>query len=404
MTAFVQGIPEQAQLVARYQLRNVGKQARDFTLALAVRPFQVNPPSQFLNMLGGVSRIDQLGFNGTQVSVNGKARVFASRVPDGVYATAFDAGMDVVHLAQASLPSITQVNDESGLASGAMLFRWHLQPNEMREIAVLMPQTGTSGWPSGFEAKQAQQQVAQMWRDKLDLVKIDVPAEGRSVVDVMRTALAHMLISRDGPSVQPGTRAYSRSWIRDGAMVSEALLRLGREDVVRDYIRWFAQYQFANGMVPCCVDHRGSDPAPENDSHGELIYAIGEYYRYTRDRDFLAAMWSHVNAAVAYMDTLRLSERTEANFMRDQAFYGMMPASISHEGYSDKPVHAYWDNFWALRGYEDAAYLASVLDKPEDAVRVSISRDEFAADLSASLRSAVRNRGIKFFTWVGRAW
>lgn len=82
--------------------------------------------------------------------------------------------------------------------------------------------------------------------------------------------------------------------------------------------------------------------------------------------------------------------------MRDQAFYGMMPASISHEGYSDKPVHAYWDNFWALRGYEDAAYLASVLDKPEDAVRVSISRDEFAADLSASLRSAVRNRGINF--------
>ncbi|ALQ98112.1 discoidin domain-containing protein [Xylella fastidiosa] len=396
VTAFVQGVPEQAQLVARYQLRNVSKQARDFTLALAVRPFQVNPPSQFLNMLGGVSRIDQLGFNGTQVSVNGKPRVFASRAPDGVYATAFDAGMDVVHLAQASLPSITQVNDESGLASGVMLFRWHLQPNEMREIAVLMPQTGTSGWPSGFEAKQAQQQVAQMWRDKLDLVKIDVPAEGRSVVDVMRTALAHMLISRDGPSVQPGTRAYSRSWIRDGAMVSEALLRLGRVDVVRDYIRWFAQYQFANGMVPCCVDHRGADSVPENDSHGELIYAIGEYYRYTRDHDFLAAMWPHVNAAAAYMDTLRLSERTEANFMRDQAFYGMMPASISHEGYSDKPVHAYWDNFWALRGYEDAAYLASVLDKPEDAVRLSISRDEFAADLSASLRSAVRNRGINF--------
>lgn len=24
----------------------------------------------------------------------------------------------------------------------------------------------------------------------------------------------------------------------------------------------------------------------------------------------------------------------------------MMPVSISHEGYSAKPVHSYWDNFW----------------------------------------------------------
>ena len=36
------------------------------------------------------------------------------------------------------------------------------------------------------------------------------------------------------------------------------------------------------------------------------------------------------------------------------AFYGLMPASISHEGYSAKPMHSYWDDFWALRGYKDA--------------------------------------------------
>ena len=30
--------------------------------------------------------------------------------------------------------------------------------------------------------------------------------------------------------------------------------------------RWYAPYQFANGKVPCCVDARGADPVPENDS------------------------------------------------------------------------------------------------------------------------------------------
>ena len=32
--------------------------------------------------------------------------------------------------------------------------------------------------------------------------------------------------------------------------------------------------------------------------------------------------------------------------------YGLMPASISHEGYSAKPMHSYWDDFWALKGYD----------------------------------------------------
>ncbi|KAG1319051.1 hypothetical protein G6F63_014925 [Rhizopus arrhizus] len=85
-----------------------------------------------------------------------------------------------------------------------------------------------------------------------------------------------MLISRVGPRLQPGTRSYARSWIRDGAMISEGLLRMGRSDAVRDYINWYAPYQFENGKVPCCVDARGSDPVPENDSHGELIYSIAE--------------------------------------------------------------------------------------------------------------------------------
>ncbi|MGO4781813.1 hypothetical protein AB4084_40635, partial [Lysobacter sp. 2RAB21] len=77
-------------------------------------------------------------------------------------------------------------------------------------------------------------------------------------------------------------------------------------------------------------------------------------YRYTHDRALLESMWPHVEGAMRYMDGLRQSERTAANRERDPAFYGMMPASISHEGYSAKPMHSYWDNFWALRGYKDA--------------------------------------------------
>ena len=44
---------------------------------------------------------------------------------------------------------------------------------------------------------------------------------------MLRSSLAHMLMSRQGPILQPGTRSYNRSWIRDGAMMAEGLNRLG---------------------------------------------------------------------------------------------------------------------------------------------------------------------------------
>ena len=396
LTGFVQGQPQQAQLVARYRLHNPDKVAHEYRLALAVRPFQVNPPSQFLNTVGGVSRIEQLAVQGGQVSVNGKPGVFAMQAPDAAFASAFDSKLAVTHLADATLPQTTEVNDPTGLASGALLYTWKLAPGQSREVVLVLPQTGSWSPPARFDADKAQQQVAAMWRHKLDQVRLQLPEAGKPLADTLRTALAHMLISRAGPSLQPGTRSYARSWIRDGAMISEGLLRLGRDDAVRQYLEWYAPHQFDNGMVPCCVDARGSDPVPENDSHGELIHAITEYWRYTDDLVFLQRMWPHVQAAWGYMEHLRADERSEANRARNPGFYGLMPASISHEGYSAKPVHSYWDDFWALRGYKDATAVAQALGLDLEAGAMADSRDQFQQDLQDSLRQTMAAHKIDF--------
>lgn len=398
VTAFAHGEPRQSRLVARYRLTNPGRRARDYTLALAVQPYQVNPPRQFLNTPGGVSRIESLSFEGATASVAGAPKVFSKQIPDAMFATPFDGGMAVTHLASGRFPAATRVqHDETGLASGAMLYRMRLGPWETREIQVMVPMTGNAGLERRWwDAEVLQAGVAETWRTKLDRVRIEVPQAAQPVADALRTALAHMLISRIGPRLQPGTRAYARSWIRDGAMISEGLLRMGREDVVKDYVEWYAPYQFENGKVPCCVDDRGSDPVPENDSHGELIYNIAEYWRYTNDTAFLEKMWPHVLGAFEYMEELRASERTEANRAVNPAFYGMMPASISHEGYSAKPMHSYWDNFWSLRGYKDAVEVAQVLGKTDVLPRLVAARDQFREDLHASLLAAAQLHGIDF--------
>nr|WP_235974058.1 discoidin domain-containing protein [Luteimonas sp. MC1750] len=398
ITAFAAGTPERSQLVLRYRLANTSGRAQDLQLALAARPLQVNPPAQFLNTIGGVSRIAAIGVDGGMVTVAGVPRVFAKQVPDASFASAFDAGDVVQHLAGGRLPGTVRVaNDPTGLASAALVWRMRLAPGAVQSVEVMVPMTGSSAparrW---WDADTLQQEVAAHWRGTLDQVRLDVPPQGQALADTLRTALAHMLVSRVGPRLQPGTRSYSRSWIRDGAMISEGLLRMGRADAVRDYLAWYAPFQFDDGKVPCCVDDRGSDPVPENDSHGELIFNIAEYWRHTGDDAFLERMWPHVLAAWEYMEALAQSDRTAANRAQDPAFYGMMPASISHEGYSAKPMHAYWDNFWALRGYKDAVQLAAALGRADDAARMAVARDRFRADLLASLDAAASRHGIDY--------
>src|SRR6185437_10621309 len=85
------------------------------------------------------------------------------------------------------------------------------------------------------------------------------PGWAREAVEAALTATAHILITRSGPALQPGPRRYTRSWIRDGAMMSAALLRMGHVQEVREFIRWYAPHQRDDGFVPCCVDRDGPD-------------------------------------------------------------------------------------------------------------------------------------------------
>jgi hypothetical protein len=136
---------------------------------------------------------------------------------------------------------------------------------------------------------------------------------------------------------------------------------------------------------------------PEHDSHGELVFAIAQVYRHTGDRGFLERLFPHVERAVAHLDALRAERRTqEYRERRSGLYFGLLPESISHEGYSARPVHSYWDDFFALRGYKDAVELAAALGREAEARRFAASRDEFAAELHASIRRAIELHGIDY--------
>lgn len=381
--AFARGPRDAAQLIARYRLRNKTDASLSATLQLAIRPLQVNPPTQFLNSPGGLGSIRNLHWDDRQLDVD-EAHVVLSAAPDDVVPLGINGQL---MRAQAA----NDLSDRTGQLSAALVYKYELPPGGTQEVDIAVPMRGAQA-PQAItrdDVERERDAVAARWRERLNRLTLKVP-ESR-IANALRTALAHILISRDGAALRPGTRSYARSWIRDGAMMVDALLRFGEIDAIREYVDWYAPHQFSNGKVPCCVDHRGADPVPENDSHGELIHAIAQLYRFGGDRAGLEKNWPYVQAAIAYMDQLRAGETGAVN----PAFKGLMPASISHEGYSAKPEHSYWDDFWALTGYKDAADLAVALGRA-DAPSYALARDAFARDLHKSIATATEAHAIDY--------
>ena len=409
VTPLAAGAAGRSGVAIRYQIRNDTNRQRQVRLFLAIRPFQVLPPWQNLNITGGVTRITHLTLDARSAIVNAKpVTVWTSA--DAFGATNFARGEIVEHLAAGTLPTTPSARDADGLASGAWCYDFNLPPASTRYAMVSFPfHTRDELAPaSALEPEVAAERFERLlaagsdeWRKTLGRVTMDVPALpfATKLRDTFRTTQAYILINADGPAMQPGSRTYARSWIRDGAMTSTALLYTRHTQQVRAFADWYAGFQFPSGKVPAVVDDRGADPVDEHDSTGEFIHLLRRTYQFTHDAAFLRAHLPQVIAGVTYIESLR-ARQTGPDYRdgppRRRACYGLVPRSISHEGYSAEPMHSYWDDFWVLRGLEDAAAIADTCQRPRLAHRYATLRDTFQHDLYASIRLAMKNHGIDY--------
>ncbi|HKA16355.1 MAG TPA: discoidin domain-containing protein [Myxococcota bacterium] len=386
----------------RYRVENRGAAPKRVRLFAALRPFQVTPPWQSFQGMGGTSPISDLAWDGGAVAVNGRKIVLPLDAPSGFGAAAFEQGEVTRHLVRGELPPNTDVHDDFAHASGALCWDLELGAGGAREVEIAVPfgerapdaddcaALGRSARAISLEA------TARAWSEELGAVSIRLGG-GAECLDALRTAAAHIVVNRDGPALHPGPRRYTRSWIRDGATMSAALLRMGFSTAVRDFIRWYAPYQDADGDVPCAVDRNGADWLPEHDSHGQLAFTVAEYWRMTGDSGLAAELWPNVLAATRYLEQLR-GQRLGAEFRTGErrACYGLLPESASHEGYLAHPVHAYWDDFWALRGLGDAADLAQALGDEAEAKRLNAVRDALGECLYASIETTIADRNLRY--------
>ena len=391
----------------RYRLRNTSTHTERAQFYVAIRPLRVTPPWHELNIAELTAPIRSIKWDGRELAVD-DTRVVPLTKPSAVTASTFDGG-DASEILDgewgvggggwennpAATTSASSPTPDSRLptpdaidpqhhASAMIMWDLILAPGEERLVDIATPLHPRDQQIIPRDVAHQRATAIAYWRKIVDHVGIDIPA-ARDLVDTARATVAYNLLGRDGPAIRGGARNYRRSWIRDGSLASTMLLRFGLDDDVRDYIRWFAPYQFADGKIPCCVDARGADPVAEHDSHGEFIYLVAEYARLTGDLSLAREIWPHVEKAADYIDVLRHQTTGE--------FKGLLPPSISHEGYSAKPMHSYWDDFFALRGLLDAAWLAGQLGQHEAETRFDTSLREFDRDFGASVRREMKAVG-----------
>ncbi|MBE0570811.1 MAG: discoidin domain-containing protein [Ignavibacteriaceae bacterium] len=394
-------------LYLSYSLTNNSSERKNGNLYLAIRPFQVNPYYQWLNMTGGSSEVSSIRFDGV-VIINDDKKVIPITKEDGFGATKFDDGDITTFLSENKIPQSKSVTDERGFASGCLKYFFDLDRGETKTIYIGVPFYDNQDLPilplpQTDTSKECFNKLLSATKsfceEKLGHIKFNLPKSADKIINTWKSNLAYILINRDKAGIQPGSRSYERSWIRDGSLTSSALLKSGIVSEVKEFIDWYTAHQYENGKVPCVVDSRGPDPVPEHDSHGQLIYLIKEYFNFTKDTTFLRSKNENVLKAIEYIESL-IAERSTKHFKNGndsvRAYYGLVTESISHEGYSAKPMHSYWDNFFIMKGLKDAAEIQKILGKTESYNRIAKVRDTFKENLYNSINLAMKVRRIEY--------
>jgi glycogen debranching enzyme len=168
------------------------------------------------------------------VLLNGNTHIVSNITADGFGAASFEESGDIVeHLRDGRLPDQMKVQNDLGLASGALQYDVALVPDDTWEVSLRVGAETDAAW-TPLEV------AAEYWRKRLQ--RIGEKVQDPYLKKILMTVVANILMNRDGPAFQQGPRFYARAWIRDAATMIRVLLLLGFKEEAREFIVWYAQY------------------------------------------------------------------------------------------------------------------------------------------------------------------
>lgn len=265
-----------------------------------------------------------------------------------------------------------------GDGTAVLAYDLNLTSGENWELTLAMPTAAGNPIPDPDIAETVFQETKQAWIDMLDDIHVTVP--DAFVMNGYKASIGYLQLALDADGPHPGPLAHDALWVRDAAYIGETLLMLGQNETVADFIPSLFEYQEEDGYVPSIIAEDGPRPDVEWDAQGQLIYTIAAYYRFTGDEAKLADWYPAVRKSADFLRNLR---KTTAN--APIKVRSILPPSRSAEDLGPATDHHYWDDFWAIAGLENGAYLANELGETDDAQWMQQEADDLRDALRASI-------------------
>jgi hypothetical protein len=206
----------------------------------------------------------------------------------------------------------------------------------------------------------------------------------RAVENAYYASLTQILTSRyelpgpadgaGGPWVQTvNDLEYHAFWLRDSAIIINALDLAGLHTVAAEDLAYFASWQQPDGLFISRTD--------QYDGMGQALWALGRHAELTGDAHFARAELPAVSRAVAW-----ISQQIALDPL------GLMP--ISNPGDNEYVAgHLAGDDFWAVAGMDAALRLAQIAGDPQLAASWVGVDSELRANVARATRAAAARNG-----------
>ena len=269
-----------------------------------------------------------------------------------------------------------------------------LKPGEQRELDFKMPVR-----PIPLDEPKALKQLERddlegalaeaksWWRNQLNSgLQLHIGEE--KVEQTFRASLMYLMLARErvpeesehqfGKNLYVQTvnlAQYHAFWLRDGSHMVHAYDLTGHSRNAADALNFFAEFQQPDGEFL-------SQPG-EHDGWGEALWAYGQHFQLTGDRQFARNVFPRVQKAVAWLEQARSADPLH-----------MLPGGAPHDDeLPDGWGHLTGDNFYALDGLHEAILMAGALGEKRLAADWQAQYQDYHQDLFQLLGELARTNG-----------
>ncbi len=221
----------------------------------------------------------------------------------------------------------------------------------------------------GAEAEMWLGRTVRTWRGLMDkAARIEVPCQ--KATEALLAAHVCQLIAADHGELHGGEGFYDEFYIRDAGYQIMELEEAGLWDAVDKAMKAYLRSQRPDG--------RFETQKGQFDANGQAVWVLWQYYKITRDRGWLAKVYPQMRRAVDW--TMKARRRAPT----DSPFAGVLPNALADGEYLwNGQYHIVGYDFWNLRGMLCTAEAARVLNKSDEAERLSAEATSYRAAIDA---------------------